>query len=189
VRFKVVLEPSNEGGYTVYAPSLPGCISEGDTVEESLENIRKAIELYLEPMDDGCSSNIRFANEKDYDYLISYDPHVTSEMMRDKIEQGEVIVICDREQILGWLRFGYFCDVIPFMNMLYLEEKYRRRGLGTKLVGFWENEMKNRGYDKVMTSSNSDEQAQHFYRKLGYRDCGALLLPGDTLEIIFLKSL
>lgn len=52
MRFKVVLEPSDEGGYTIYVPSLPGCISEGDTIEESLSNIKKAIELYLEPVDD-----------------------------------------------------------------------------------------------------------------------------------------
>ena len=49
---KVILEPSEEGGYTVYVPSLPGCISEGDTREEALINIRDAIELYLEPTDD-----------------------------------------------------------------------------------------------------------------------------------------
>lgn len=48
--FKVVLEPSEEGGYTVYVPALPGCISEGDTLGEALQNIREAIELYLEPL-------------------------------------------------------------------------------------------------------------------------------------------
>ncbi|RLC55224.1 MAG: type II toxin-antitoxin system HicB family antitoxin [Chloroflexota bacterium] len=52
MRFLVVLEPSDEGGYTVYVPSLPGCISEGDTVEDALANIREAIELYLEPVED-----------------------------------------------------------------------------------------------------------------------------------------
>lgn len=52
MKFRVVLEPSDEGGYTVYVPSLPGCISEGDTVEEALENIQEAIELYLEPVED-----------------------------------------------------------------------------------------------------------------------------------------
>jgi len=52
MKFKVVLEPSNEGGFTVYVPSLPGCISEGDTVEEALVNIKEAIELYLEPVED-----------------------------------------------------------------------------------------------------------------------------------------
>jgi predicted RNase H-like HicB family nuclease len=52
MRLKVVLEPSNEGGYTVYVPSLPGCISEGETVEEALTNIREAIDLYLETVED-----------------------------------------------------------------------------------------------------------------------------------------
>jgi predicted RNase H-like HicB family nuclease len=50
VKFQVVLEPSDEGGYTVYVPTLPGCISEGDTVDEAMRNIREAIELYLEPV-------------------------------------------------------------------------------------------------------------------------------------------
>ncbi|HUV86494.1 MAG TPA: type II toxin-antitoxin system HicB family antitoxin [bacterium] len=49
---KVVLVPAEEGGYTVYIPALPGCISEGDTREEALENIKEAFALYLEPVED-----------------------------------------------------------------------------------------------------------------------------------------
>jgi len=52
MRFKVVLEESDEGGYTAYVPSLPGCISEGETKEQALKNIQEAIELYLEPVED-----------------------------------------------------------------------------------------------------------------------------------------
>ncbi len=52
MKIKVILEPSEEGGFTVYVPSLPGCISEGDTEEEALANIKEAIELYLEPVED-----------------------------------------------------------------------------------------------------------------------------------------
>ncbi len=52
MKFKVRLEESDEGGYTVYVPSLPGCISEGDTHDEAIANIREAIELYLEPVDE-----------------------------------------------------------------------------------------------------------------------------------------
>lgn len=52
MKFKVVLEPSDEGGYTVFVPSLPGCISEGDSVDDAMSNIREAIELYLEPVED-----------------------------------------------------------------------------------------------------------------------------------------
>jgi len=47
--FTVALEECEEGGYTVWVPSLPGCVSEGDTREEALAYIRDAIELYLEP--------------------------------------------------------------------------------------------------------------------------------------------
>ncbi|HQU45948.1 MAG TPA: type II toxin-antitoxin system HicB family antitoxin [Pirellulales bacterium] len=46
---KVVFEQSDEGGYTAFVPTLPGCISEGDTLDEARRNIREAIELYLEP--------------------------------------------------------------------------------------------------------------------------------------------
>jgi len=49
MKITVVLEPQEEGGYTVYVPSLPGCISQGETKEEALKNIKEAIELYLEP--------------------------------------------------------------------------------------------------------------------------------------------
>jgi len=52
MKLKIIFEPSEEGGYTVYVPSLPGCISEGNTKEEALSNIREAIELYLEPAED-----------------------------------------------------------------------------------------------------------------------------------------
>ena len=48
MKLNVILEPSDEGGYTVYVPSLPGCISEGDNFEDALNNIKEAIELYLE---------------------------------------------------------------------------------------------------------------------------------------------
>jgi predicted RNase H-like HicB family nuclease len=52
VKLRVVLEPSEEGGFTPYVPALPGCVSEGDTEEEALVKMRDAIELYLEPVDD-----------------------------------------------------------------------------------------------------------------------------------------
>jgi predicted RNase H-like HicB family nuclease len=56
---KIILEPSDEGGFTAIVPSLPGCISDGDAKEEALSNIKEAIELYLESVEDdlSCSSN------------------------------------------------------------------------------------------------------------------------------------
>lgn len=45
--YTVELKPQKEGGYTITVPVLPGCISEGDTAEEALENIKDAVEGYI----------------------------------------------------------------------------------------------------------------------------------------------
>lgn len=50
--YKVVIEPQPEGGFTAYAPGLPGCVSQGETYEETLDHIREAMELYLETQRD-----------------------------------------------------------------------------------------------------------------------------------------
>lgn len=52
MKLKIILESSDEGGYTVFVPGLPGCISEGNSKEEAITNIKEAIELYLEPVED-----------------------------------------------------------------------------------------------------------------------------------------
>ena len=49
-KFKVLLEYNEEGGYTVTVPALPGCLTEGDTVEEALDNAKEAISGYLEAL-------------------------------------------------------------------------------------------------------------------------------------------
>ena len=49
MKLTVILEPSDEGGFTAYVPALPGCISEGDNRDQALKNIREAMELYLDP--------------------------------------------------------------------------------------------------------------------------------------------
>jgi predicted RNase H-like HicB family nuclease len=48
--FHIVLEKQEEGGFTVYIPELPGCISQGETEKEALKNIKEAIVLYLEEL-------------------------------------------------------------------------------------------------------------------------------------------
>lgn len=57
MKYRVILEQQEEGGYTVYVPTLPGCVSQGKTMEEALANIKEAIEVYLESLKErGLSS-------------------------------------------------------------------------------------------------------------------------------------
>ncbi|MCM1335059.1 MAG: GNAT family N-acetyltransferase [Bacteroides sp.] len=132
---------------------------------------------------------IGYAEEKDFDVLRKYDKHIDETELKNVIKAKRVLVIFEKDVFIGWLRFNLFWDEIPFMNMLFITEGHRGRGNGKRLLDFWENEMKSRRYKTVMTSTRSDERAQFFYRKNGYIDRGALLLPGEPLEVILTKEL
>lgn len=133
--------------------------------------------------------NIRYASMKEYDLLVSQDSHIRKEEWKRLIENNQALIFYVDNDFAGWLRWNLFWDEIPFMNMLYFLEKYRGKDYGTQMVKFWENEMVKLGYDKVMTSSQANESAQHFYRKLGYRDAGNFFPFCEDLEIIFTKEL
>ena len=132
---------------------------------------------------------IRYANENDIEIISKYDKHISKEELKNIIELQRVIVMFEDSNFIGWLRYNLFWDNTPFMNMLYLLDNERGKGKGSKLVAFWENEMKNKKYDFVLTSTQSNEEAQFFYRKLGYIDSGSLLLPNEPLEIILYKKI
>lgn len=132
---------------------------------------------------------IRVATQSDLPWLQEHDRHIGADEMRESVRRGRILKVEQDGQIIGWLRWSLFWDEIPFMNMLYLLVGFRRQGLGRALVSRWEEDMRRQGHRRVMTSSQANEEGQHFYRRLGYQDAGALLPPGEPLEIIFLKEL
>jgi len=132
---------------------------------------------------------VAFAGPDDLDFLAGEDHHVDRDVIKDKIARREIVVAYVEKRPVGFLRYGYFWDEIPFMNLLWVEEESRGKGYGTQLVAFWEREMRKLGHDSVMTSSLSNERAQHLYRRLCYVDVGSLLMPDEPLEIVFLKGL
>lgn len=132
---------------------------------------------------------IRPAEKTDIEILAKYDNHIRKSELISIISLGRVIVAENHGKLIGWLRWNLFWDNTPFMNMLYIFEEYQHGGHGKAMVTYWEKRMEADGYDTVMTSSLSNETAQHFYRKLNYVDSGALLLPGEALEIIFRKEI
>ena len=132
---------------------------------------------------------IRYGNREDLELLGKYDVHIFREELENALSQRRVLVMFEGQEFAGWLRYHLFWDQIPFMGMLFFLEGSRGKGYGRRLVDFWEREMKEKRFDMVLTSTLSSEDAQHFYRKLGYVDCGSLLLPGEPLEILFRKRL
>lgn len=131
---------------------------------------------------------IRYASAEDIGALSALDGHITAAELSAVVERRRVIVAEEDGRLLGWLRYGLFWDNLPFMNMLFVIERERGKGLGTALCGFWESELA-RSYSLALTSTQSDERGQHFFRKRGYKDCGSLILPGEVTELIMCKLL
>lgn len=132
---------------------------------------------------------IRTANTDDLPLIAEYDHHVSSQELRNLLTLGRVAIAEDGESFLGWLRWNLFWDSTPFLNMLYLLEPHRGKGHGKAMMQWWETEMGRLGFSTVMTSTASDENAQHFYVNLEYTAIGGFSLPGDPYELIFCKKL
>ena len=132
---------------------------------------------------------IRKAENSDFLWLMEYDTHISENTLKSKIDNKEIYIFENCGKKIGWLRYNLFWDSIPFLNMIYFLEDYRRIGFGTELIKFWEKEMKLEGYENVLTSTQSNEEAQHFYRKTGYKEIGGFKYLNDPFEIIFQKIL
>ena len=132
---------------------------------------------------------IRAATHNDLPILLQLERHISAQMLSRKIDQHEIIVAVEDSSVIGWLRYGYFWDSLPFMNMLTVIESRRGQGVGTALVKYWESLLRDRGFSEVLTSTLADERSQFLYRRLGYQDCGALIFPDEPLEIIMRKVL
>ena len=73
---------------------------------------------------------IRTATARDAGALSALDKHISADALRESLAGARVLVLCDGEEIAGWLRWSLFWDEIPFLNMLYLLEPHRGRGHG-----------------------------------------------------------
>ena len=108
--------------------------------------------------------------------LVLLDQHIDAAELSHLISHSMVLVAEQEGKVLGWLRW----------NVL---EPYRGAGLGRALVQHWEADRIAEGYRTVMTSTASDEYAQHFYRKLGYEAIGGFTPFDEPYELILAKRL
>lgn len=132
---------------------------------------------------------IRYAELKDLETLKKLDHHISEKELIRSICSNHILVILEEKQIAGWLRYNLFWDNLPFMNLLFILEKYRNQKKGTELAVFWEEEMKAQGYKLVLVSTQKNEQGQFFYRKNGYVDCGSITLPDEPEELFLMKKI
>ena len=127
--------------------------------------------------------------KKEFYLVKKNDVHILEEILETIIKLKEIYIVEENNELIGWLRYNLFWDNIPFMNMIYFLEKYRSKGFGRKLANYWEKKMFEKKYKNVLASTLSNEEAQHFYRKLGYNEIGGFKLLEEPFEIIFHKKI
>lgn len=134
-------------------------------------------------------SEIRYVQPSDKEFWFTLDRHMSEQEFDKKVRDRQGYVISEDGKPVGILRYSLFWDNTPFCNLIYVRAEDRKKGYGRKLMERWESDIKSQGYEFVLTSTQSNETAQHFYRKLGYTDCGGLLLHDEPMEIILIKKL
>lgn len=136
---------------------------------------------------------IRYATIDDIKFWNTVDKHISESELVKKIDSQRAYILLDENDVIGIMRFNLFWDNIPFLTMIYINTDCQGKEYGRRAVEYWEEEMRKQGYTMVMTSTQVDEGAQHFYRKIGYKDCGCLVIDipenEQPMEMFFIKRL
>lgn len=132
--------------------------------------------------------------EKDYEFVKKLLPRMTEEIFAEDLKQTSNYIILDEEaKECGLLLTTLLWEKLPFIQHLIIDESKRNRGYGSKALQDYEDKMKKQGYKMVLLSTQADQKAQFLYRRLGYKDCGALFFENTPFdqpaEIFFKKSL
>jgi len=126
--------------------------------------------------------NIRYAEEKDKSFWLTLDKELSENEFILKVRDKRGFIICDNEKPVGVMRYNFCWDIVPFLTFIHIDIPYQKKGLGKQAMLYWENEMKNLGYKMLMTSTQVNEESQHFYRKLEYIDRGSIFLDGTPFS-------
>lgn len=125
---------------------------------------------------------LKFAEMEDKEFVMSLDRHVSDVQYRRRILAKGGYVMWESDNPVGVLSFCVFWDNVPFLNHLCVKEECRGCGYGLEAMRLWEQNMKAQGYKMVLISTQVDESAQNFYRRIGYIDCGGLMFYDTPLD-------
>jgi N-acetylglutamate synthase-like GNAT family acetyltransferase len=132
---------------------------------------------------------IRFAEERDWDQLVHADWFSDHEKLHEKIARQEIIVCDEPGQITGLLRYSWFWGYLPFIDLIWVEEGFRREGRATCLLARLEEVTNEKNHNMIFTSTQSNENGQLFFRKTGFIDSGGFVIRGEPFELFMIKYL
>ena len=136
---------------------------------------------------------VRFASQTDLDGCIALDhPAMPVEIIKRKVEQREIIVAEKDGQLVGYLRLEYLWSSVPYIALIWVVEDQRQQGIGSAMLRYLENGLRQQGHRALYSSSQANEpEPQAWHRHAGFGECGfvAGMNEGGIGEIFFRKDL
>ena len=132
---------------------------------------------------------IRYVKMNDKEFWFRLDRHLPEAEFENKVKLKRGYVLTDNNIPVGILRYNFFWDNTPFCTLLFVDGSHSSKGFGKMLMEHWERDMSGQGYKSVLVSTQADEDAQHFYRRLGYKDCGGLVMDSQPMELFLVKAI
>lgn len=134
---------------------------------------------------------IHTATEADKAFVLSINTHIDAKGFFKLVHTQSCYVLWENEARVGLLTHCVLWEQIPLLTLLFVKEDCRGHGYAKQAILDWETEMQKLGFPMTLVSTRADEDAQHLYRKLGYVDCGGLVLantPFDQPTELFLRK-
>lgn len=114
---------------------------------------------------------------------------IRHKQLEEYLRHGRAYVLKDRGQTVGLLCYGFFKMSIPYLEHLFIDESFRKQGLGLKLITKWEQEMYTLGHKYLMAGTQTDSTAWRFLEKCGYQKAGSFLLPDRYYyDLVYVKT-
>lgn len=131
--------------------------------------------------------NIRLAAIADVDSCFPFDHHMDRDELTFKIKREDLVLATLDAVVIGYLRLEYLWSQHPFIAQIYILDAYRGQGIGTLLFCFLKKKLKNEGYTKLYSSSQSNEpMAQRWHLKMGFSLCGSIQgINKDVVDELF----
>ena len=134
---------------------------------------------------------VRLANPTDIRYLMR-EAYLSEDMILRKIDQGEIFLLSVENQLAGYLRLEFLWSTIPYIALMWIEEKYRKNGYSRLLLHFLADHLHQKSFRTLYSSSQVGEaQPQSWHRHMGFIECGILngINEGGIGEVFFKKTI
>ena len=139
------------------------------------------------------SISVRFAELKDLNVCIEADfKHIPEDMLKRRIEEKAVVLAEADGKRVGYARLEYIWLIIPYLSNISVNKEYRRKSVGTAVVNFLGEHLRQYGHKFLYSSSQANApEPQRWHRKIGFEECGYIagLNEGGIGEIFFRKHL